>query len=356
MKPLAPLVAVMAVLAAAGCGAGKESGPAAPSAAVTTVAALARDIRGSVAGYGVIEFAPAGSESLVVQVESQVTAVLAASGTRVRRGDGLLRLRPSATTQLDVDRAAREATQAATEARRLGRLREEGLATDAEAEAAKSAAATAGQLRDSLVARTGGGREYVLKATRDGIVDGLTVQPGDLLAPGATAARLGDPGNLQARIGLEPDDGQRVAPGAMATVTVLGGTGAAVTGQVRAVEQRIDPESRLTAALVNLPPTPGLVPGAPVGGRIVVATHAGAIVVPRTAVLRDGAATSVFVVDGGKARRRAVHAGLDEGELVKIIDGLRAGERVITTGNHEVDDGMAVRELPSPVPAVRDSP
>jgi membrane fusion protein (multidrug efflux system) len=352
MKTLTVIAALGAVsVLVAGCGAGKEAEPPPPTAAVSTVTATLRDLHATVLGFGAVEFAPARAESLVVQVESQVAAVLVAAGSHVRQGDTLLRLRPSALTHLEVEKARREAELAAREARRLARLRDEGLATDAEAAAARTAADTALALRDSLVARTGDGEQLVLRAPRAGIVDVLTAQPGELLAAGTVVARIGDPAGLQARIGLESGDARRVALGAAASVWALEAGAAVVTARVGAVEGRVDKDSRLAAALVPLPAAAALMPGVPVRGRIVVASRAHAVAVPRAAVLYDGDEATVFVVVAGKAQRRVVHAGIDDEEFTEITDGIKAGESVVTTGNHELEDGMAVHSAEAPADA-----
>lgn len=341
--------AVLAMLF--GCGSGKEPEPREPSAEVTTAPVEIREIRGTVAGYGSVEFEPGRAETLVVQVESQVVGVLVAAGEAVRRGEGLVRLRPSAATRLEVDRATRDAAVAAAEKTRQARLRGEGLATDAEATAAAAAADTASQLRDSLVERTGGGHEYVVTAPRDGIVDTLTAQPGDLIAAGATVARIGDGRAMQARIGLEPRDVLVVAAGAIASVSVLGDASQSIEGRVTAVERRVDKNSSLTAALVSLPATAGVIPGVPVSGKIVVSTRPQALVVPRAAILYDGSDTSVFVVEAGHAHRRAVRTGVIDEAGAEVLDGLKRGDSVVTVGNHELEDGMAVRPPARVAPA-----
>ncbi len=342
------LLCIIALAGLFGCRAAKE--PEAPevSAEVSSAPVEMREIRGTVSGIGTVEFTPARTEALIVQVESQVVAVFVAAGAAVHRGDGLVRLRPSAATQLEVDRAVREAEVAEAERSRQARLRAEGLATDAELAAATSAAGTAKQLRDSLIERTGGGHEYIVKAPRDGIVDTLGAQPGDLVAAGATVARFGDSGALQAHIGLEPGDVAGVKAGAPATVAVLGSSGAVLDGKVTAVERRVDKDSSLAAALVSLPASDALMAGMPVNARIVVSTRPSALVVPREAILYEGDETSVFVVEAEHARRRAVHTGVSDDVGVEVLDGVKRGEKVVTTGNHELEDGMAVRAASVP--------
>ena len=342
MKSIHAIGLLFASVALAGCNGAKDEETPAPTATVATFVSALRPLEETVTGYGQVEFAPTHALTLVVQVESQVVAVLVAAGAAVHAGDGLLRLRPSAQSRLDVDRAAREAGLAANESRRLLRLRDEGLATDAEAAAAKSQAETLARLRDSLAARTGGGGEYLLRAPRDGVVDALALQPGDLLANGATVTRRGDPGWLQARIGLEAADAGRVATGAAARVELLGGGGTPVAGHVSSVERRLDRDAHLAAALVALPASDLAMAGVPVKGRITVATRT-AVAVPHEALVHNGDQTAVYVAADGKAHWRAVETGIDDGDFVEIRSGLKSGEAVVTTGNRELTDGIAVK-------------
>ena len=351
MKSILAIGLPLLAVALAGCKGAHVEQPAPPTASVVTVVAAQRPLEDTVTGYGQVEFAPSHALTLVVQVESQVVAVLVAAGAQVRAGDGLVRLRPSAASRLDVDRAAREAALAAKEAQRLARLRDEGLATDAEAAAASGQAETLARLRDSLAARTGGGGgDYLLRAPRDGIVDALATQPGDLLAAGATVTRIGDPAGLQARIGLEAGDAVRVASGAAARVTALGGGSAPVTGRVTSIERRLDKDAHLAAALIALPATDGVIAGVPVAGRITVAVRT-AVAVPREALVHDGDQTSVYVAADGKAHRRAVTVGIADGDYIEVRNGLKSGEVIVTTGNRELTDGMAVKPAGPPAPA-----
>jgi len=356
MNRIALALTLTAAIGLTACKGAKEDEAGGPTAAVQTVPASERELAQTVTGYGQVEFAPGHALSLVVQVESQVVAVLTAPGAQVQAGTPLLQLRPSAQTALDVDRATREAALAAGEEQRLQRLREEGLATDAEAAAARTQAATLAQLRDSLSARSGGGQDYLLRAPRDGIVDVLTAQPGDLLAAGATAVRLGDPHALQAHVGLEPDDAAQVVAGAVAHVSVPQAAVEPVSGRVTAVERRLDKDTRLAAAYVALPPTSTLMVGVQVEGRVVVAVHRG-VAVPVAPLVHAEDGLVVYVVAEQKAHRQVVTVGIDDGAYVELLSGVAAGAQVVTTGNHELKDGMTVRPVgETPARAQKDAP
>ncbi len=344
---------LMGGICLAGCGGAKDE-VAAPTAEVATAPIVLRTLEQTVTGYGQVEFVPSQTAALVVEVESRVAKVLVAAGEQVHAGQAIATLRPSAQTLLDLDRSSRDAALAAGEARRLQRLREEGLATDADSVAAAVQAATLAQLHESLLSRTGGGREVVLRAARDAIVDSLVVQPGDLLAAGAPVARLGYERGLQARIGLEVEDALRVNAGAPAHVRLPQSDVAEVTGQVTSIERRVDKDTHLAAASVALPVNSRLMPGSQIEGRVVIATHSG-LAIPVGALLHEDEALVVYVVKNAKAQRRVVTAGVDDGTYVELLSGVTAGELVVTVGNHEVADGMAIRPVAA-VPGDKGSP
>lgn len=337
-------------LVLAACGA-REAPPPEPSALIATQPAVTRSLQQTLEAYGTVEFAAAQATTLTVQVESRVSELLVVSGAEVRREQPLLRLAPSVATQLELDKARRDAEVAAVERARLQRLRRDGLATDAELHSAIAAAATAAALRDSLERRVGPGGVRTLLAPRDGIVDALTVQPGDLLAAGAVAVRVAAPDALQVRLGIEPEDLPRVAAAQTVKLAALNPGAATVKATVASLDRRIDPQTRLASALVNLPPAGGLLPGAALRAQIVIVAHEQAVAVPRAAMLYAADQPSVFIADGGKARRRKVQLGLQDGDWVEITSGVKAGEPVIVAGNAALEDGMAVRAQVQAKPA-----
>ena len=69
-----------------------------------------------------------------------------------------------------------------------------------------------------------------------------------------------------------------------------------------------------------------------------------AITLPTDTVIRDGEESYVFVLGSdGKAQKRKVTSGADNGEVLVISSGLKAGEKVIFRGQDYLDDGDSVR-------------
>ena len=95
------------------------------------------------------------------------------------------------------------------------------------------------------------------------------------------------------------------------------------------------PQTRTVLARVELDNTEGLLRANLYGtATILGASSSAAVVVPDAAVQRAGAANLVFVqqqVDTFVARRVRVLAR--QGEMVRIVGGISAGDRVVTTGS-----------------------
>ena len=83
-----------------------------------------------------------------------------------------------------------------------------------------------------------------------------------------------------------------------------------------------------------------------VRARIVWKTTEG-MVVPVTAVLRINGQFFAFVAEdaGGKlvAKQRAIKVGPIVGDAYPILDGIKAGERVVTSGAQKLADGVPIQ-------------
>ncbi|MGH8137776.1 MAG: efflux RND transporter periplasmic adaptor subunit [Steroidobacteraceae bacterium] len=343
MNPVRVFAMVLwGVGALSGCKNAADEGQPAPTATVQVQPAARHSIEEALIAYGTVEFVPGQTRALTVQVESQVAERFVLPGTSVKEGQPLARLKPSATSRLDVDKASRDASVAEADAQRVGRLHAQGLATDSELRAAKAASASAVALRDSLNSRIGAAG-ITLRAPIAGTVDAFTAQPGDVIAPGTLLMRIADPKAVYVRVGLEPEDALRVTSGQAVTLSALMTRSHSTGGRITEVDARVDPQTRLAAAVAQPESVSNLVPGSAVRARIVIDTHENAITVPRAAVLYTDQQPSVFIADAGKAHRRPVTTGLVDDKQIEIVKGLKAGEPVIVGGNYELDDGMAIR-------------
>ena len=66
------------------------------------------------------------------------------------------------------------------------------------------------------------------------------------------------------------------------------------------------------------------------------------VLVPTEALVRDGNDVAVFVAADSRAERRGVKTGIEDAARTEIVDGVRAGELVITRGHVGLADGAAI--------------
>ncbi|MGH8504817.1 MAG: efflux RND transporter periplasmic adaptor subunit [Stenotrophobium sp.] len=345
MKYFFPLL----LLALAACSAKSEPEAPAPSALVQVVAVREMPLAQTLTAYGVAGFDPASTHTLAVQFEAQVASLNVAAGESVHAGEALMTLKLGATARLELDRLAREQDASARELERVKRLLAEGLATNTEVQTAELAAASAREAHTSLAARTGNGL-LTLRAPASGVVDTLPFAPGDIVTAGSVVARIGAADHLRVRLGVEPEDIAALKSGADVQLRELHDGKVESATHVAAIDRRVDPQTRLADALVNLPAGTPFLPGEALQASIVLARRDHALAVPRSAVLYDSAHDNqpyVFIAAGGKAQRRNVGIGLDDGHDIEIVHGLSAGEQVVSQGNYELADGMAIRIAPA---------
>jgi Cu(I)/Ag(I) efflux system membrane fusion protein len=70
-----------------------------------------------------------------------------------------------------------------------------------------------------------------------------------------------------------------------------------------------------------------------------------AVVIPSEAVIRSGAKTQVFIVRGaGKFEPRQITTGLSSNDDIAVLDGLKAGEEVVTSAQFLIDSESKLHE------------
>ena len=328
------------LVAATACGAPPPATVPEPVAQIKSSPAQTEDLPVTVAGFGTVEFDPDGQRTLNAEIEARVLALDALAGERITKEQIVLRLTTSSVASMDVARARRDANTAQAVADRAKRLRADGLASDADVESAVAAARDQLQLAQSLEARAGS--VSALRSPIDGVVDTILVEPGDLVAPGTPIARLATSSEIQARIGIEVEDAARLKVGDAVTLMALDKSGAEVQTQIRALDTRVDPTTRMSSALVGIPPGLGFLSGQAVCAEMVAEIRANVVTVPRESVFYDESGTYVFVDDSGKAKLTRVELGETSAGRTEIVSGLTAGDAVVTEGGAILSNGMKV--------------
>lgn len=136
---------------------------------------------------------------------------------------------------------------------------------------------------------------------------------------------------------LEGSEILKVKPGQAVIARVDAMPDKPLTGKITMIDNMIDPRTRLYSVIARID-TALPKNGQGLRGQMVVRTESfgKGIAVPPTAVQGEFGGFFVFVHHGDHFERRAVVVGGKTNELVAIIEGLTAGEEVVTTGAYQL--------------------
>jgi HlyD family secretion protein len=197
---------------------------------------------------------------------------------------------------------------------------------------------------------------WSLKSPVDGQVLKLHLDSAAPVNVGQPLVELGDLGALEAVIDVLSGEVAAIEPGA--TVALSTGSGSQpLPGRVERIEpvaftkvSALGIEEQRVNVIVALEPQTDVAQrlgdGFRVDARIVTRAQDDALLVPSAALVRDGAAWRVFVVEGGKARVRAVVVKDRNADQAWVQDGLKAGETVLLYPGSMIADGQAVKQRP----------
>jgi RND family efflux transporter MFP subunit len=316
---------------------------AGPVALVQTAAIAMREVDQTLQAFGSIEPGPRQLKAIVAPRASIVELDVAA-GMRVKRGTLLVTLAATPESAVLYAQAKSQADYARSALKRIRSLFQEKLATRDQLAAAEKALADA---EENLAAQhqMGGGHAAAIRAPADGVVSAVNVASGARVAANTSLLTLVEEGGLYARLGVTPAQAAVVRVGMPVALTSAFNPQLGVQAKVSQIGGQVDPASGLVDLLAPLTgkTAAAFLPGDAVTADITLQTvHS--LAVPRPAVLRDAQGAYVFVVKGHLAHRVNVQTGIDDGTWIAVSGALQAGERVVTLGNYELTDGMAVRE------------
>lgn len=353
----------------AGGSGGRNSGPK----PVITVAAELRDIAMRRRTIGSVT--PQSALSVTSNVQGMLIERVAREGSDIKAGEVIARLDNRAALaavardRAVIDRDAATLTGAEDDLARQRKLATSNVATGQALQDAETAVATA-TATIALDKATLSADEVALgymdiRAPITGRLGAYLVAVGNVVQPGDAVVQLTQMAPVDVSFSLAESDiaalrdatgrgdvGVEVTPTTTTSVSdgAEPGTVPTKAGTLSFIDSRIDPLSGTFAAKAVLPNADlALWPGQSVSVDVVLARRQ-LVAVPSMAVQPAQVGSIVYLVADGKVVVRPVTVGLVDGDVTGISQGLAAGDRVITEGQINLTDGMAVAETAAPAP------
>ena len=298
-------------------------------------------------------------------VAGRVNAVIVAEGDSVREGQVVARIdrgpledqRRQATAAVQEAQAALENAQANLQ--RGQGLFDRGIAAGKEVEDAKKelAAAQAGleqasAARDTAQSQVG---RTVVRSPISGQVVKRMVSRGEQI-DGTAAQPIVEIANLdRVELAANVPSGSlsRIMVGQAVVVSSDAYPGKTFQGSILAIAPAVDPGTNAALVRVRIVNAEQLLKiGMFAEARVQLASHADALVVPPSAVVRsqDGSA-AVYIVSGDLAQRTEVKVGLEKPDADEILSGVKEGQTVLTSSVYGLGEKAKLTRPGSEKPA-----
>lgn len=315
-----------------------------PVVSIKTATVVRTQIGDTLVSYGILEPDPDQIISLSLPHAGLINRVWVRLGQRVKAGDKLLEVITAPDARMQFLQAKSAVGFAKRELVRQQQLLVEQLTTKTQLDMVRKKLKDARTTLDALHKRGLNKIEETLYAPTNGIITQLNISQGQRVPTNTTVALIATQEHLIARLGIEPEDLSDVQPGTPVTIISVFVPDIKVTSQIREVHAMINPRTHLVEVLAPIPGQQAgkLVLGSRIIGTIHLPSHM-ALVVPRSAVLGTKNKAYLFTVSKGRAQRILVHTGIRTEKLIEVSGDIQAGDRVVTSGNYELRNGMAVR-------------
>jgi len=198
-----------------------------------------------------------------------------------------------------------------------------------------------------------------IRSPINGVVTDRPLYAGEMTATGTPLITVMDLSTVVARAHIAQDQAALLKVGDKANIT-LAGLDDPVEGKVTVVSPALDPNSTTVEVWVEAKNHgQQLKPGSSSQLGIIAQTVSDTVVVPAAAILTaaDGAASVMVVGSDSRAHQRAVKLGIRQDDNVQVVEGLKAGEKIVGTGAYGLPDNAKVtpEENNSP-PESKDKP
>ncbi len=277
---------------------------------------------------------------LSADVSGRVAEVLVKAGSRVSKGQPLVRL-----AQEPFDLAVREAQSALDE-------REQAFRESFMPESLVTGIGPTGEQRKALRVRSGAAAaeirlekaqwersRSVIVSPVNGFIDRFDLAVGEQLGAGTPFATVVDVGALRIEARVLEDDLPLIRVGGEAVVSIPAVPGRVLRGRIDAVLPLVDSVRRTGRVIVRVPGESSLRPGMYADVQLEAQRLPGRIMVPAKAVIERDGRPLVFVVREGRGQWTYIQPGRSNGVDTEVLPDSTTGVIPINKGDQIIVDG-----------------
>jgi RND family efflux transporter MFP subunit len=288
---------------------------------------------------------------IVARTSAPIVELLTEEGREVRQGELLARLDDQEhRARLEISRVTLNETE--TTWKRSQSLHEGELISVEEYERALAAHESARAQFDEDEIQFG----YTeIRAPFDGLIVARYVHLAENVGVNAPLFRISDFDPLLCPIQVPEREMPRLRAGQSAYLTVEAWPGRRFGARVLRIRPVVDADTGTIRVTLEVRTEGKLRPGMFARVFIETATRPEALVIPKAALSLESIGDTVYVAEAGRASRREVSLGYQEGDFVEIVSGVGEGESVVVVGQDGLGDGTPIQIL-SPAAGPEEAP
>jgi RND family efflux transporter MFP subunit len=306
---------------------------------------------------------------IVPQVTNRITAFYVDLGDTVKVGQKLAKIYDKTfrdqvlRDQAQVQQARISFVRDSAAYARIKKLFDQNLSSDAEYQTAQATfQASKAQLASTQAALTQSQENLVntdVLSPVAGVVVARNAQVGDVATTANPLFEIGNNSGYEIRLFLPLQDWELIRIGQAADLRITNQPNNTAKGVITRISPQLDPVTGLGEVVATIQQsTNSLYAGALTETKVTISTRSNTIVVPRSALIENvqtfidpesntiklDRTYSVFITAGDTlAKQIPVELGLEQGDRVEILGAIKAGDKLIITGQNALEDNAAIK-------------
>lgn len=329
----------------------------APSETVSTFTAEIQHWPNTYTAMGTVE----ASEGITItaEVAGKVKEIRFKSGEQVKKGTVIL-VQESGNEQAQLSAAEARLRLAKSNHERLVELRKRNTVSQSELDAAiQQMESTQGDVNDLKTTL----EKKLVRAPFDGRLGIRQIDLGEDLQVGGAIVSLQATNSVRVNFPVPQFWLVQMSRGLPVEVNVGDGSDSTMKGQITAIGAEINTATRnaIVQSYLNNDKSQ-LIPGMAVETQVTLSDPQEVLAVPSTAVIYAPFGDTVFIIEKDKkagtfkARQQFVRLGKGRGDFIEIVDGLKVGDVIASSGAFKLLNGQTVTVSTKPVPEYKLDP
>jgi HlyD family secretion protein len=183
-----------------------------------------------------------------------------------------------------------------------------------------------------------------IRSPIDGAIADRPLYPGEMATAGTPLLTVMDVSQVIARSHIPQQDAALLKIGDRATITAPE-LDQPAEGKVTVISPALDPNSTTVEVWIQARnPKQSMRPGSSVQISMLVQTIPDALVIPASSLLtaQDGTTSVMLIASDGRAHVKRVRVGVKQGDQIQIVEGLQAGDKVVSEGAYGLPDNSKI--------------